>query len=182
MNINRKSQRNVIHLCLSVLLCGIIVLSLFACKGSDGPTGPAGPMGNADVRMFKFGPATTTSGWFVYTLDTLSQGYVDSCMILSYCNPSNEDSTAWYPIPGMCAEGAYMTRSFLYRNQIEPHNYLFNVRLLTPNGTSTYTASVTFNKLKVIFAPASTMISLTKSGQVNTADYYSVMNALRLQR
>ncbi len=177
MNSKCKLQRNFFQLCLAALLCGIVVFSMYSCKGSDGPTGPTG---NANIRMYLFDSVTTTTGYFQYTIDdSLSRGFVDSCLILAFYHPSNHQPEMWYPVPGLGPEATYMTRWYISISG--GSRYMFTVELENPSGSGAYTGSATFTKFKLIFAPASVILPMVKIGQVKTDNYYSVVKALGMQ-
>jgi hypothetical protein len=168
----------------SRLLAVLLVLSalMFSCSGEDGATGPAGPAGadgNANVTVFQFGSVTTTTGNINYTL-LVSQGLIDSSLVLGYYNPSTEAPTAWYPVPGLGSGGSYMTRSMWYQSSTDPSTYLYRVFLLTPSGSATYTASTTFTKFKIILVPASEIIPVTSRGLLDLSDYNAVREYLNL--
>lgn len=166
------------------LIAFLLSVSVIACKkgdtGSAGPAGPAGPTGtqgangNANITMYQFGSQTFTS-LLNLTLQNISKERIDSSLILAYYNPSTEAATSWYPIPGSGSGALYETRYFVSQLTASPSSYTFGIRLLKADGTL-YTTQVTFTKIKVIVAPASTIIN----GRVNLSDYQAVMNYYNL--
>ena len=161
----------------------ILVLAAFvySCSGDTGPAGPAGKKGNANVIIYQYGAGTTTSGTLSYAFDA-SSGFVDSCLVLGYYNPSTEPPTAWYAVPGLGSAGVYMTRSFWYQTNVSPSRYTYYVRLLTPSGSGPYTTSTTFTKFKIILVPASEINSFTSRGILNLSDYNAVVDYLGLSK
>ena len=159
-------------------LAFLLSVSVIACKkGDTGPAGPAGAQGangNANITMYQFGNQTFTSQLNL-TLQNISKERIDSSLILAYYNPSTEAATAWYPIPGSGSGGLYETRYFVSQLTISPSSYTFGIRLLKPDG-ALYTTQVTYTKIKVIIAPASTIIN----GRVDLSDYNAVMNYYNL--
>jgi len=163
------------------LLAVILVLAaaLYSCSGEDGATGPRGEDGNANVIILEYGTQTTTTGMFTYTFQA-SQGFVDSCLVLGYYNPSTEVPTAWYAVPGLGSMGAYMTRSYWYQISLDPSAYGYYVRLLTPSGSAAYTTSTTFTRFRIVLAPASEIQILSSSGMLDLSDYSAVADYFKL--
>ena len=139
-----------------------------ACK-----KGEQGPAGNANVEIYNFGSQTVTTGIINYTLKNISRGKIDSSLVLVYCNPATEGETAWYPIPGIGSGNQYQTRYFLSQSG---NDYSLGVRILKMDGVTAYTTSVTFTKLKVVIAPASSI----HNSSINTGDYNAVKQYLQL--
>ena len=161
-----------------IVLALVLMLSafLFACSGEDGAVGPKG---NANVIMYNYGSQTTTSGYLYYNFEA-EQEFVESCIVLGYYNPLDQDTTCYYAIPGLGSNGNYMTRSWWYRTVAVPSTYTYHVRLLTPSGSGTYTTSTTFRKFKLILVPASSITTITSRGLLNLSDYNAVMDYLEL--
>jgi hypothetical protein len=161
-----------------LLLTAVLLLSafFFSCSGEDGPVGPKG---NANVVMYNYGSQTTTSGSFNYDFEA-TQGLVESCIVLGYYNPLDQDTTCYYAVPGLGSNGQYMTRSWWYRTTAVPSTYTYFVRLLNPNGSGTYATSTTFRKFKLILVPASSIVAVTSKGMLDLSDYNAVKNYLKL--
>jgi hypothetical protein len=143
-------------------------------QGPGGPTGPAGPQGskgNANVLMYTFGSQTFT-GACNYTIN-ISKGKIDSSLVLVYYNPEPEAESAWYPVPGLGSGAMYETRFFIYQTSVTPSIYTVNVRLVKLDGSGFYPTPVTFRKLRVIIASAST-ITTTGLSPFNRNYYNSV--------
>lgn len=148
-------------------------------RGATGATGAKGDPGNANVLLYEFGSQTFTSA---LSLDiSVSRQVVDNSMILVYYNPAVEDATAWFQAPGLGSAGNYQTRYFIYQLTASPSVYRLGLRTLTVNGASSYPSSLTFRKIKVIFAEASQVFSLQASGQLDLSDYQSVKEALGIR-
>lgn len=186
---------------LTILAGVLLILTLFACE-KEGPAGPAGPQGeqgakgdkgdpgaagpkgapgNANVLLYEFGEHTFTG-----TLDlefNISKGRIDSSLVLVYYNPQPEVLSAWYPIPGLGSSADYQTRYILYQINAAPSTYRLRIRLMDPdNASATYTTAVTFRKVKLIIAPASTIISARfKEQEVDLADYRETSRFFNIQ-
>ncbi len=139
-------------------------------QGPQGPQGPAGESGNANVLLYEFGSYTFTDELNLQL--TVSQETVDNSMILVYYNPGNEVPTAWFPSPGLGSNGHYMTRYFIYR--LNSEEYRLGIRVLTPDGSLPYGIPLTFRKIKVVFAEASTVLAAQAEGQLELGDYQQV--------
>lgn len=141
-------------------------------QGEEGPQGPSGEDGNANVLLYEFGEQTFTN---VLSLQlSVSRETVDNSLILVYYNPSNEASTSWYAIPGLGSGGNYQTRYFIYQSSTDPSVYTLSMRTLEPDGSGLYGSQVTFTKIKVIFAEASSIISAKAKSQLDLRDYNAV--------
>ena len=152
-------------LLLLALCCTVFAIG---CK-----KGEQGPAGNANVEIHNFGSQTITTGVINYTLKNISRGKIDSSLILVYYNPSIESETSWYPIPSIGSGNLYQTRYFLTQSG---NDYSLGIRILKMDGVTAYTTSITFTKLKVVIAPASSI----HSSSINKGDYNSVKQYLQL--
>lgn len=157
------------QLCFTILLAATFA----SCKGDTGPAG------NANVTVYNFGTQTTITGTFTYIVN-VDQATVDNSLILVYYNPSNEAATAWYQVPGLGSVGAYQTRYFIFQTSASPSQYTTTIRLLTPDGSATYTTSTTFTKAKIILAPASDIVPMVTSGRLDLSNYEAVRAYLGL--
>ncbi|MBV4357768.1 hypothetical protein [Pinibacter aurantiacus] len=151
---------------LFALSCSAFITS---CK-----KGEHGPPGNANVEVYNFGSQTISGGSANYTLN-ISRGKIDSSLVLVYYNPSTEQETTWYPIPGIGSGSLYQTRYFIYQTSTNPSVYTLAVRLVKMDG-AIYTTPVTFTKLKVVIAPASSI----QNASVDQNNFYSVKQYLHL--
>src|SRR5690606_20637546 len=122
--------------------------------------------------LYEFGPNTFTN---LLELDlTISQETVDNSMVLVYYNPTTESTTAWFPSPGVGSAGNYSTRYFIYKLSSAPDVYRLGIRSLLPDGSANYGSSLTFRKIKVIFAEASTIVTAQVEEQLELQDYQQV--------
>ena len=136
--------------------------------GPEGPQGPAGQDGNANVILFEFGEHTFTNSLNLQ-LD-ISRETVDNSLLLVYYNPASESQSSWYQMPGMGPGGSYHTRYFIFQSTVSPSVYTLGIRTVKADG-SAHGSSVTYRKIRVIFAEASAIFS----GKINFDDYYAVM-------
>lgn len=165
------------------LLSLCLVLLMASCKKGD--TGPAGQDGNANVRLFTYSNITFT-GVYNLQLSGISQGQMDSSMVLIYYNPSSEVASSWYPVPGLGSGSTYDMRYLLYQSSPSPSIYTISLRAMLPNGSGPYGSQLTFTKVRVFLVPAS---SVTVGGRgvadsesiLNTEDYYSVCRYFNVQ-
>lgn len=157
----------------------VLALSFTGCKkdGEVGPSGPAGSNGvdgNANVKLFYFGPdtMTTTTTWKTHVFDsTITENMIDSSLVLIY----HENSGFWYPSPGLGIAGSYQTRSYTYGT---PTQASLSIQIYNADG-STYTgAQQIFTRIKVIIAPAD--IFTGRGMKIDTKDYYATMGYLGL--
>ena len=141
-------------------------------QGPQGPQGPAGEAGNANVILYEFGSQTFTNLLELHL--NISRETVDNSMILVYYNPGTESQTAWFPSPGLGSSGDYMTRTFIYQSNSVAEVYTLGIRALTPDGTAAFGSPLTFRKVKVIFAEASTIVTAQMEDELELGDYQQV--------
>lgn len=147
----------------------VLLTTIVSCKKGD-----TGPAGNANVIQYNFSSQTFT-GVLNLTLSNISQGKIDSSMVLIYYNPSTEAATAWYAVPGLGSGGLYETRYFLYQTSTSPSIYTLSIRTNKPDGTGTYASALTFTKTRVFIVPASTILpGGRQAAPVDYSDYYAV--------
>ena len=134
--------------------------------GATGPQGPAGTAGNANVVQYSYTSATFT-GNKSYNVPGLTQGKLDSSLVLAYYIPEN--SIAWYPVGGAGHNGLYSTRYYILPTT-------FYVNVLTPDHKKLYPLPVTFLKFRVIVAHASSIINVGRQGlpPLDINDYEAV--------
>lgn len=152
---------------MKTLFVAALLFTAIAVSTSCSKKGDTGPAGNANVTVYNFG-SKTFSSTTDYKL-SISQGKIDSSLVLAYYNPSSESESAWYNIPGNGSSNLYVTRSLLY--QETPTTYNYRVFLHNPAG-ATYTNSVTFRKFRIFVIPASTLIT----GRVANAEARADIN------
>lgn len=146
--------------------------------GTVGPQGPKGDVGNANVILYEFGPRTFTN-----ELDlelSVSRRTVDNSMILVYYNPAIEDPTSWFASPGYGSSANYQTRYFIYQLTQSPSIYRLGLRVLKADGSGAYGAPLSFRKMRIIFAEASSVISARKEKRIDLRNYMSVKEAFQL--
>ncbi len=147
-------------------------------RGAQGPQGERGPMGNANVLLYEFGSHTFTNS---LELDlSVSREIVDNSMILVYYNPAVEAATAWFASPGLGSSGNYQTRYFIYQLSASPSVYRLGIRTLKPDGSAPYGLPLTFRKIKVVFAEASSIFAAQANGSIDLNDYQSVKKFLHI--
>ncbi len=156
------------------LLPVLLVLMFSACskEGDPGPKGDNGKDGNADVTVFNYGAQTITGGALNLTLN-ITQGRVDSSMILIYYNPEVELATAWYPMPGLGSGGLYDTRYLVYP-AATAGQYVVAIRLNGHNGAA-YIQQVKFRKLRIFVVPAGKIVNARQTAPVDFKDYHAVV-------
>jgi|SRR5579859_264015 len=140
----------------SILVLTVLSIIGSCKKGDQGPAGTNGTNGNANVAIYTFGSQTFT-GSYNYILTGISQGRIDSSLVLAYYNPAGEAATSWYPVPGPGSGGLYEVRSFFYQSNTSPSTYTFGVRLMNAGAATIYGNPVTFTKFKIVIAPASSI-------------------------
>ena len=152
----------------------MLLLLVSACskKGDPGPKGDNGKDGNADAMVFNFGAQTFTSA--LNLTINVSQGKMDSSMILVYYNPETELATAWYPVPGMGSGALYDTRFLTYQSATSPSQYTVAIRLMTPAGL-VYPTQVKFRKVRVFVVPANKVVNARQAPPADYSDYAAVL-------
>lgn len=168
------------------ILVTLTIIVFTSCKkaepgkpGEKGEKGEKGDIGNANVQLFEFGSKTFTS-----TLDldlSVSRQTVDNSMILVYYNPAPEAATAWFQAPGLGSSGNYQVRYFIYQLTSSPSVYRLGIRTLRADGTASYNTPLTFQKIKVIFAEASSVLTAQARGQLDLSDYQSVKSTFGIR-
>lgn len=153
-------------------------------QGVVGPRGPQGISGNANVIMYTFnGPISMNIGTDLL-LPNLTQGKVDSSLVLAYYIPSAYSSN-WYPIPGLGGYGTSVQYQTIYDLHASTGNkFVFALRLFNPSFTAYNSATVVFNKIKVILAPASTILPGGRGPggppSIDLSDYHAVLKYYNL--
>lgn len=149
-----------------VLLSAVITLSLFSCKKETGPAGPAGTNGNANVKAFLFSNPITNNWYWTGNLAGVTD--LDSSLLLAYAMDANCDGV-WYSVPGVGCFANYTTRMSSYSIG---SSSTIDFQLLNPDGSFTPHVSYTITKLRIIVAPAGSVISGKKELDFN--DYHEV--------
>jgi hypothetical protein len=181
-----------------LLLIALTAAFVTSCEGPDGPEGPQGPKGdtgatgatglqgpagpqgvsgNANVVLYTYGSQTFTSS-INYLLTNITQGRVDSSIILAYYNPSTEETTSWFAVPGPYS--TYVTRNYWWQSATDPSTYTMAVRTHNWAG-SLNTTSKTWTKFRIFVVLASAIETGGKGSEIDLNDYYSVCEFLGIK-
>jgi hypothetical protein len=169
--------------------------------GAQGPAGPQGPQGNANVQVYTFTLVNsqwlwnddyilyTGSGsyteWFTRyykaTFPAVTQGVLDSGLVLVYMTPNLSDNTQWSPVPYTFDTGLGFSYDFVYvpgPGTVELEFYFGDQSpTVTPPTLSTYPmASYSFKLVAVTGEIATTM----ENRQIEYSNYSQVANFLGL--
>jgi hypothetical protein len=181
----------------SILVVFIFIITVLSCKkgdtgaqgdtgpqGVEGPRGPQGISGNANVTVYTFnGPISMTLGTDL-TLSNITQARMDSSLVLAYYIPALY-STDWYPIPGLGGYGTSVQYQTIYSLRASPGNkFIFSLRLFNAGFTAYNGSTVVWNKVKVIVAPASSIIPGGRRAGlaqvIDLSDYHAVVKFFSL--
>jgi hypothetical protein len=157
------------------LISVIAIISIAGCtkEGVQGPAGTNGTNGNANARIFLFEDTYTfTSANFSYpfALNGISNGYVDSSLVLVYYS----DAGNWYPAPGLGYATSYQTRWSLLPGPV------VNLYVSDKDGSPYSGSTLYFNKVKIVVARATTFTS-GKKDPVDINDYKATMRYFGLK-
>ncbi|WP_315816949.1 hypothetical protein [Paraflavitalea speifideaquila] len=153
-------------------------------QGVDGPQGPQGISGNANVIMYTYnGPISMTIGTDL-TLSNVTQARMDSSLVLAYYIPAAY-STDWYPIPGVGGYGTSVQYQTIYSLRASTGNkFILSLRLFNASFTAYNGSTVVWNKIKVIVAPASSILPggrrAAGAPAVDLSDYHAVVKYFNL--
>lgn len=148
--------------------------------GSQGPAGPQGVSGNANVLLYEYGTMSFTSS-VDYLMTNITQGRVDSSIILSYYNPDTEDPTAWLAIPGASVMGDYMIRNFWWQTSLDPSTYTMRIRTNNWDG-SFNEESKTWTKFRIFVVLASEIFTVESKSELDLNDHDSVCEFLGIKK
>jgi hypothetical protein len=182
------------------VFCGSLAMLIAAffisCEGPEGPTGPAGAQGiqgeqgpegpqgvtgNANVVLYEYGSQTFTSS-VNYLLTDMPREMIDESIVLAYYNPTGEDESAWYAVPGIGSTAMYVTRNFWWQTSVTPSQYTMGVRTHNHDGTS-HTASKTWTKFRIFVASASSIMpGGTKKSVIDLNDHDAVCELFGLSK
>ena len=150
-----------------LLLCTVLTLAISSCKKEVGPTGPAGADGNANVKSITFNNPITADSYWNDTIKGVNYQSLASSLILTYIE---DDGCApnWYSVPGLGCGANYNARFYTTRGFPDTTMTYGNLELRTPDGTGYVNATI--SKLRIIVAPASTVIVGGKK-EMDFSDY-----------
>lgn len=164
----------------TLLLFSLIALLFSSCKKEEGPTGPAGTNGtngqngNANVKAFMFIDPIIGGYAFSDTLPGVHYKSLDSSLMLVYIQ-DHACGTNWYSVPGMGCIGDYTSRVFT--SALDTLT-LLNLTLYRPDGSPNTGFARVIRKLRVIIAPASSLLSGKR--EIDYNDYHEVCRYLNI--
>jgi hypothetical protein len=168
--------------------------------GSQGPAGPTGPQGNANVFTDTFSLvsadwaynsgylySTGNGGYTEYftryhdvTFSKVTQGILDSGMVMVYMEPNATDTNQWSPLPyTFLAFGAAYYYNYVYETmpgKVRLHYFY------TANGSGTAPTTLSTDVIPThkyrIVALSGTVSTAMRRDQIDVGDYKAVMNYL----
>jgi hypothetical protein len=170
-------------------------------QGATGATGPTGPQGNANVKVDTF--TLTSSQWlwndnyvlftgggsytewftryYKATFSAVTQGVLDSGIVLVYMTPNLQNTNQWSPLPYTFDTGDGYAYDFVYVTSpgtVELEFYFADAtNTASPPALSTYAmASYTF---KLVAVTGSIATSMEKS-KIDYSNYAQVAGFLGL--
>ncbi len=171
----------------NLFLFTCLIAALFSsCKKEAGPTGPAGANGtngtngtngNANVKAFIFNNPITNSFYFSDTLQGLTYKSIDSSLVLCYLQDENCQNF-WYPVPGIGCNSLYQSRFYTSATAFDTTLVVVNLELRQPDGSYGGALTQTITKLKVIVAPASSVVVGKK--EIDYSNYQEVCRYFRI--
>lgn len=165
---------------MNKIVISLLVIMTFlgqACKKGD--AGPKGVDGNANVIQLNYGPQTFTGIYNFPLPDSITQGRIDSSLVLMYYVLDREAPTTWYPVPGLGSGGNFETRSFVYQSGSNPVKLSVSVRIMMPNSPVSYPTPLTFSKTRILIIPASKVMTVNGGG-LDLQHYGAVRSFLNL--
>jgi hypothetical protein len=169
--------------------------------GATGPTGPTGPQGNANVVVDTFKLVNSqwlynddyilyTSGgsyteWFTRyykaTFSAITQGVLDSGIVMVYMTPNITDNNQWSPVPYTFDSGDGYSFNFVYVTSpgtVELEFYFSDeTTTATPPTLSNYVMSTYTFKLVAVTGSLATSMEKNK---IDHSNYAQVANFLGL--
>lgn len=155
----------VINLFSLILVMAMITVS---CQKEPevGPRGPAGADGNANVIVYLFGDTTLSGSTSItYTLDGVTPGMADTCLILPYYNTG----TMWYLVGGLGAGANYQTRFWTWNT--DP--LTMGIRLHNPDGSLYTGIDVIWEAVKV-YVMSPTEFRMAQDNNIDFNNYDQV--------
>lgn len=168
--------------------------------GPQGVAGPTGPQGNANVFTDTFSLVNTdwlyNSGYFYSTgsggyteyftryhdvaFSKVTQGVLDSGMVIVYMEPNATDSNQWSPLPyTFLAFGGQYYYNFVYESmpgKVRLH-YFYTANGSGTAPTTLSTDVIPTHKYKIV-ALTGTVSTAMKRQLIDVGDYKAVMNFL----
>ena len=168
--------------------------------GAQGVAGPTGPQGNANVFTDTLTLASADWAWnsaYVYstgsggyteyftryhdvTFSKVTQGLLDSGMVVVYMEPNATDTNQWSPLPyTFLAFGSQFYYNFVYESmpgKVRLH-YFYTANGSGTAPTTLSTDVIPTHKYKII-ALTGTVSTAMRRQLINVGDYKAVMNFL----
>jgi hypothetical protein len=191
------TKQNIFPASGIVLVC-IAIFSAGCTK--TGAAGATGPQGNANVRVDTFSLSSAqwlyNDNYILYTgqgsytewftryykasIPQVTQGILDSGMVLVYMTPNTADPNQWSPLPFTYETGLGYSFDFVYvtaPGSVELEFYFGETNSsTTPPTLSTYTLDT--YKFKIVAVTGT--ISTSMKAQIDTRNYASVAKYLGL--
>ncbi|MCK9612503.1 MAG: hypothetical protein PHR81_03210 [Bacteroidales bacterium] len=142
-----------------IIVLFLISIFLISCKKEEGPAGPQGPQGpagtngNANIKMYGYGPCTFNAANFYtqkYTPDGLTAGLIDSSIIYAYYSGGFDQ---WNVVNGYGPLDTYTTVLFT-----DPEPYI-GIYLRNPDGSWYNGIDVTWDSVRIVIIPANIFLS-----------------------
>jgi hypothetical protein len=168
--------------------------------GTQGVAGPTGPQGNANVFTDTFSLASADWAWnsgYLYStgnggyteyftryhdvaFSKVTQGILDSGMVMVYMEPNATDSNQWSPLPyTFLAFGGAYYYNFVYESmpgKVRLH-YFYTANGSGPAPTTLSTDVIPTHKYKVIVLTGAISTAMRRE-LIDVGDYKAVMNYL----
>jgi hypothetical protein len=168
--------------------------------GAQGAAGPTGPQGNANVFTDTFSLAsadwlwnsqyvysTSSGGYTEYftryhdvTFSKVTQGLLDSGMVMVYMVPNATDTNQWAPLPyTFLAFGGAYYYNYVYETmpgKVRLH-YFYTANGSGTTPTTLSTDVIPTQKYKIV-AVTGTVSTAMRRDQVDSTNYKAVMNYL----
>lgn len=158
-----------------ILLFAMFAFLLSSCKKE---TGPAGPMGNANITSIIFNNPIVSGTVFDDSLPGVTYSSLSNSLLLTYIQ-DDMCPDIWYSVPGLGCLAIYTSRVFTYRKSNDTVTTYLTLELRNPDGNFLQ-YSRTITKLRVIVAPASTLLT-GKKEPVDFSDYNATVNYFGLK-
>lgn len=165
-------------------VCSVLALTISACvkpeDGAQGPAGKDGKDGNANIKSFVFfDPIVGGTLWYD-TLPGINYQSLDSSLVLCYIKDAS-CSPNWYSMPGWGCNVFYAGRFYTYQANppFDTTTTMATLELLDPDGSSV-SGTYTINMLRVIVAPASSLVVGGKK-EMDFSDYSATCRYLGIK-